>query len=97
MDLGYIGAKIFCIGRINSAIARRMQILLNQKIWEENQINMKSNNGWLKLLKKRKFKSFKRHGEIGDTDEDLISIELPKLQEKLKNYHRRDVFNADEF
>ncbi len=78
--------------------ARRIQILLNQEIPEEHQLRLKFSSGWLQRLKIwNNYKCYKSHGKSSNVDQNQIKSELPVLQEKLKKYTLKDIWNADEF
>ncbi len=45
--------KVFISDELIQEIARRIQILYNQNIPEENQLHLKFSNGWLQKLEAR--------------------------------------------
>lgn len=47
--------------------------------------------------RKRGLVTFRSHVLSGDFDDSAILSHLPKVQEKLRSFVLRDVFNADEF
>ncbi len=90
--------KVFVSDELIQEKARRIQILLNLEISEEHQLHLKFSNGWLQRLKIRNnFKCYKSHGGSGNVDHNQIKSELSVLQEKLKKYPLKDIWNADEF
>ena len=90
--------KVFVSDELIQEKARRIQILLNLEISEEHQLHLKFSNGWLQRLKIRNnFKCYKSHGESRNVDQNQIKSELPVLQERLKKYPLRDIWNANKF
>lgn len=59
--------------------------------------DLKFSNGWLSRFKKRKrIAAFKRHGEDGSVDEELVRQSLPGLREQLDKYGWENIYNMDE-
>lgn len=79
----------------------RIQTEINKNLPFDGQTSLtflEKSKGWFEKFKKRwNPKSCKSHGESSDADNAAISAELPGLQQKLKNYDSRDIWNADEF
>lgn len=77
--------------------ARRLQTLCNEKLPQHGQISMSFSEGWLWNFKRRwGLRSFKVHGEGGDTDLNGAELAMPHLKDRISLYDARDVFNADE-
>ncbi len=75
--------KVFISDELIQEKARRIQLLLNQHIPQENQLHLKFSNGWLQKMKARNnFKCYRSHGESGNVDQNVICAELPILREK---------------
>ena len=56
--------KVFVSDELLQEKARRIRILLNEKLPLENQINFKFSNGWLQKMKSRNtFKCYRSNGE----------------------------------
>ena len=54
-------------------------------------------NGWFGSFKKKnKFKSWKRHGESGESDTTGITFKLPELRSRLAQCRSCNIFNAEE-
>ncbi len=82
--------KVFISDELIQEKARRIQLLLNQHILQENQLHLKFSNGGLQKMKARNnFKCYRYHGESGNIDQNVICAELPILRKKNKNYSLR--------
>jgi hypothetical protein len=60
---------------------------------------LKLSNGWLDSLKKRLgLKKWKRHGESGPANPEVVAQERERVCKLLQEsgYERRDIFNMDE-
>ncbi|KDQ18967.1 hypothetical protein BOTBODRAFT_98136, partial [Botryobasidium botryosum FD-172 SS1] len=54
-------------------------------------------NGWLESFKVRHgLRDVRYYGEAGSVDQAQLALEIPRLQEIISKYARRDVFNWDE-
>ncbi len=90
--------KVFVSDELVQEKARRIQILLHQQLPEEHQLHLKLSNGWLQKLKTRNnFTCYKSHGESGNVDQNQINSELPALQEELKEYPSKDIWESNDF
>lgn len=57
----------------------------------------KASNGWLDRFKKRNNINWgEEHGESESVDKNVVTDWKSKLQELCKDYHPKDIFNADE-
>ena len=55
-------------------------------------------NGCIESFNRRhQFKSYRSHGEDGDTDESAIEQHLPQIRARLSAYIAAGIFNADEY
>jgi hypothetical protein len=54
-------------------------------------------NGWLEAFKKRHgIRSYRRFGESGSVNTDVIADSLPRLRETLDKFEWKDIYNMDE-
>lgn len=76
---------------------KRLLAEVNALLPDEEQISLKFTSGWLWHFQRRwNLKSRKLHGEACDADEVAVERELPNLRKVCQQYHKDDVFNADE-
>ena len=77
---------------------RRLQQEVTESLPENKRISLNFGNSWLHSFKKRNgSKRYPSHGESADAYEDANNRNLPVLQDTLKQYALRDMYNADEF
>lgn len=54
-------------------------------------------NGWIDSFKRRHgIRNFRRFGESGAVDMEVLANELPMIREKLASYQPNDIYNMDE-
>jgi hypothetical protein len=57
----------------------------------------KFSNGWLEAFKNHHgIKSYRRFGEYGSVNMDVIEESLPQIHLTLDQYERRNIYNMDE-
>lgn len=91
-------ARVCLSGSLIQEKGTRLLANANLLLPPESRIKLNFSNGWLQKFQRRwQLKSWKLHGESGDADNEAMESKLPSIQERLKPYELRDIYNADEF
>lgn len=70
---------------------------MNKSRAENDKLSLKNSVAWMEKFKSRWFlRHFRSYGESGGANVDVVATKLPKLQENIRKYEKRNIFDTDE-
>lgn len=77
--------------------AKKLQVMVNERLPEEQKADLKFSEGWPENFKKRwGLRVLKYYWEGEEVDIRAVEPRLPALKEKLKSFELKVIFNCDE-